>query len=948
MKKLKKQAKKAAAKGVHAFGVFLMVIQTLAMPITYGVAVNPAKAIAADSIVSPQVDAEQAVAEAPAPSTESVPADETEEKTVTETSTVETGIPAETVDTPVNTEESAGTIDSEAASIVVPDEIAAPETATPAETVAPIVTEAASNNATAVSDRVCLGDSAKIETSQDSDWNVDGQNVAETKEKVELGVKYEFPLNKDVSVTFTCLPTDETKLSTLKIEQIATSSIDFPEGIIPAYDFAYDITTGMDNGDFKYDLTLPKPETKNSDLSYIEKTSEEAQNNLSKKDIKEIDKDDISVKDDSVKISDLDHFTIFVFTTTLATFTIDSDTECINDSDGPNDEPGQKDLNQLCRDQATNDLLDITWNWDEILMTGSNTDDACALFDTDPIGTSGYGFADYSLCAIWDTNQHQITDSPRLYSCNDTRTDRCQGSSQIAIGHGSTCLIQNSTDDPFPGPASKDKGSEYPNDTKAICSIDLDDVGGNSQAELLDVCSYPSGQPNSYPSDCVVISADKGNLEVVKNVVPDNATTNWIMSISGNTSFNDTLHGDDSTGIHTVNSGNGYTITETAGLNTSLANYDTTYSCTKNGSAYLSGIGTFISGISIAKTDLVICTFTNTLKTGTVIVHKDVQGPNGEDITDTSQNFTVQLDSANSQSITDNGTVTYSNVIAGAHTISESFVPTGYSLYSITGGGNINVTAGGTTDVYIVNQQNKTTLKLIKTVTNNDGGTKIISDFVLKIDGNTVTSGVANEVSAGAHTASEVNLSGYTASSWGGDCNSDGTISLTLGDSKTCTITNDDQPGTLIVRKVVTNDNGGNLECDDFSFAYNAAGAIPFETDCENQITVPAGTYNVTEPAVSGYATGYSNCSGMVIPNGGSATCTITNDDQTASLTVIKHVVNDNGGTKNAGDFTMNVTGANVLPSASFAGAESPGTTVTLDAGSYSVDETPVFGYGKI
>lgn len=56
-----------------------------------------------------------------------------------------------------------------------------------------------------------------------------------------------------------------------------------------------------------------------------------------------------------------------------------------------------------------------------------------------------------------------------------------------------------------------------------------------------------------------------------------------------------------------------------------------------------------------------------------------------------------------------------------------------------------------------------------------------------------------------------------------------------------------------------------------------------------------------------------------------------------ASLTVIKHVINDGGGTKTASDFTMNVTGTNVSTT-SFAGSES-GTTVTLDAGTYSVGE---------
>jgi len=46
-----------------------------------------------------------------------------------------------------------------------------------------------------------------------------------------------------------------------------------------------------------------------------------------------------------------------------------------------------------------------------------------------------------------------------------------------------------------------------------------------------------------------------------------------------------------------------------------------------------------------------------------------------------------------------------------------------------------------------------------------------------------------------------------------------------------------------------------------------------------------------------------------------SYTCTITNDDIQPKLVVIKHVVNDNGGTSVAGAFTMTVTGTDVVPS---------------------------------
>ncbi|MBI4084984.1 MAG: DUF5011 domain-containing protein [Candidatus Liptonbacteria bacterium] len=65
---------------------------------------------------------------------------------------------------------------------------------------------------------------------------------------------------------------------------------------------------------------------------------------------------------------------------------------------------------------------------------------------------------------------------------------------------------------------------------------------------------------------------------------------------------------------------------------------------------------------------------------------------------------------------------------------------------------------------------------------------------------------------------------------------------------------------------------------------------------------------------------------------------TVTIVSTTGTLHIIKHVVNDNGGTASAGDWTMDVSATN--PSqASFDGGES-GTDVTVDPGDYSVSES--------
>ena len=65
--------------------------------------------------------------------------------------------------------------------------------------------------------------------------------------------------------------------------------------------------------------------------------------------------------------------------------------------------------------------------------------------------------------------------------------------------------------------------------------------------------------------------------------------------------------------------------------------------------------------------------------------------------------------------------------------------------------------------------------------------------------------------------------------------------------------------------------------------------------------------------------------------------------DTSGSLTIVKTVVNDDGGTLSSSDFTINVSGNNPSQT-SFAGSES-GVVVTLEAGAYSITEDPVAGY---
>ena len=279
----------------------------------------------------------------------------------------------------------------------------------------------------------------------------------------------------------------------------------------------------------------------------------------------------------------------------------------------------------------------------------------------------------------------------------------------------------------------------------------------------------------------------------------------------------------------------------------------------------------------------------------------------------------------------------------------------GYSFVSITGDAKCPQNLGGTATLdenehitcTITNDDIAPTLTLVKHVVNDNGGTLQVSDFPLFIDATQVTSGVAETVMANQqYTASETEDPGYTASSWSGDCATNGTITLLPGENKVCEITNDDIAPTLTLVKTVINDNGGTQQVADFPLYIDSqlvTSGVP-ETVMANQ------QHNATEVEDPGYLASNwgTDCAAdgtITLLPGENKTCTITNNDIAPELTVIKHVINDNGGTAVAADFTINVIGTNVSNS-SFSGDET-GNTVTLDQGSYSVDEDFYFGYAK-
>ena len=481
---------------------------------------------------------------------------------------------------------------------------------------------------------------------------------------------------------------------------------------------------------------------------------------------------------------------------------------CQDDLQGPNDEPGQKDLTKMCSDYGQlPETLYTKWNWDEIKWTGSNTGDACNLIDTD-----NDGFANFSLCVSVEKSPATFKNLA-LFSCSDTRPDRCTGSALISST--SLCGAEVLGEDPFPA------GSEYPKDTVANCTINMSDFS-SEDARLIDVCSYPSQQPNSDPSDCIITATnnDTGYIQVNKTLIPSSDPGRFNLQIDGTTIGSGNVGDGGTTGSIELSSGN-HTVGETAGSGTNLSDYTSSISCvdrdssTFDGGSPLTFSGTGPLTVPVGKDDDIVCTITNTVQTAT--------------------------------------------------------------------------------------------LTLQKTVINDNGGTAVADYFQAKINDLDVDWGVAQTLPIGNHTASETTLPGYTASAWGGDCAANGSITLAPGDNKTCTITNDDQPSTLIVKKIVSGPS--TLSPQDFSFSVNVGNPVTFETDGQNDLIVNAGTYNIIETPVADHTPSYNNCSDVILTPGTTQTCTITNTRDTGNLKVQKVV--DYG---NVTDWSFSLDGGLAIP----------------------------------
>lgn len=334
---------------------------------------------------------------------------------------------------------------------------------------------------------------------------------------------------------------------------------------------------------------------------------------------------------------------------------------------------------------------------------------------------------------------------------------------------------------------------------------------------------------------------------------------------------------------------------------------------------------------------------------GTLVVNKVVVNDNGgQNLAD---DFFFKVNGGTSIAFEADGSNAIS-VPAGSYTVTEPAAPGYTTTYS--GCSGIAVGSASTSICTITNNDiapgtttpQNAALVVKKVVINDNGGTGTSSNFSFQVNGGTTTAfevDGSNSVSVppGTYTVTETAAAGYTTTYSG--CTN---VALAASGTATCTITNNDVApgnGTLIVNKVVVNNQGGTGTSSNFSFQINGGTSTAFEADGSNAVTLPAGTYTVTEVAAVGYTPSYQGCTRVALTANGTTTCTITNDDLlvgTGTLTVNKVVINDNGGTGTTSNFSFQVNGGTSIA------FEVDGTnTIALAAGTYDITEVAASGY---
>ena len=476
-------------------------------------------------------------------------------------------------------------------------------------------------------------------------------------------------------------------------------------------------------------------------------------------------------------------------------------------------------------------------------------------------------------------------------------------------------------------------------------------VGTGTEADWR-VATTPETKSKCNCEPLLIPVDPQGTLTIVKETVPEDDTDQqFTFTPGGWNSDADFYLIDGQSKTSEFLSASTYTVTETVPAGWDLTNRACVYNDTGDPKAFTPTA----NGVSVAlgSGEHVTCTFTNTKRANITI--KKVTNP-AESPPVGSFTFTQTIDGSGDFVLQHDGTKLFEHIVPGvAKTVVESDPTPQYDLTGITCEGESDYTATlGTRTLSVTpkpgeeivctftNTARKPKLKLVKTVVNAYGGTATAADFQAYLGGGEKEWDTWLVLDPGSYTASESSLYGYTAGDWGGDCATDGSVTLALGDEKTCTITNSDIQPKLTLVKTVVNNYGGTLGVADFPLFIGATPAISGTAYGLN-----AGTYTASETEQFGYTASAwgTDCAAdgsVTLAVGEEKTCTITNSDIQPKLKLIKYV---EGGTLTVADFPLFVTPLGGDPAMGDATSVNSGDWNGFDAGDWVASETSQSGY---
>ena len=505
--------------------------------------------------------------------------------------------------------------------------------------------------------------------------------------------------------------------------------------------------------------------------------------------------------------------------------------------------------------------------------------------------------------------------------------------------------------------------------------------------------------------DVPIVVEKRAKLEVAKVCSPTTDPSTFDLLIDGSTTVNAVVVGDNkacgtSTGAQVLSAG---TNVNPGAVHTfgegdfTTANYTSSYACVNRVGGAARGSGTSLgpNNITLQPNDDVVCTYTNTRKTGSLTITKISLGGTGVFPYTSTGGLPSPAAAGGGFSITTatagvGVSATFNNVPTGSYSVTETVasLPAGFSLTDLTctGGGANTSTAGAVATIGLDENESITC-----TYTNTKSGsitvTKVtapasdpqdfaftttgtgLSNFSLDTDAGDATysnTRTFNDLAPGSYTVTEGAATGWALTAL--SCTTGGstvlatgvsTITLPAGGNVTCTYTNTKQAQLRIVKETnpdgnttdftftPTNWNGGSTFTRRDNEAAFASGFLtPGATVYSTAETVPAGWALTNRACVyTGTAnaktkTNITNGVSLTLAAGEDVTCTFSN---TALSTIIIEKEVLTGGTQSF-TFTRTLQGGgadlgdNASPSLQNGGSSSSGKK--LVAGTYTVCET--------